>query len=389
MRILFVSKNPTIEDQRRNQLRDLSEKWSLKFLYSLSDAQNFIEYELIKKQGALDLIISDQLIEGVYANQWLDRIRFNISDTYSRRDFNLRELPTSIVLQNKSSLFEYYNNNWVQNYYANQSNEVLPISQYAEQVKNWRRQVLEEIYNLGIRLNSGVYEYNLLDIVKNGYRLHTKIISNNYKLFPRRLNYDWIFYDLDKTRWIIDEFIKQLKRSMNHKKGDEKLYHKFFNENSSFLKRDVYSKYHYEPKLYYNEDNYFEPDFILKPEMTFETDLSVLEVKLPHELIAKNKKFHPSLRAKFMDHLFQINDYKEYLEDEKYRKQINNTFGYIPKLVEYNILIGRNEHKDENEYIINKRMDEMKSSINIITYDDLLDAQIRYLERMELLKITH
>lgn len=389
MRILFISNNRLNENSRRNQLEPLSEKWSLLFVYSVTEAKNFIQREIISKQKPLDLIIGDHMVGYESTTKYFESIRLNIEDTYSNRNYNLREIPTSVVFTNRRMAMEYYTDSWSQNSISNNKDEILNIKQYSEQIKNWRRQVLEEMRNLGIKLNSGRIDYSNYFSSNRRFRTDTKILSNNFKLIPRKLRYDWLINDTEQIKIKIDEYIKKLKRSMRSKKGEEKKYHKFFNNNLSFLKRDSFSKHIYEPKLYYTDKNFYEPDYVLRPEMTFETDLSILEVKLPNELIAKKKKFHPTLRAKFMDHLFQINDYKEYLEEKEYRKQINDVFGFIPQNVEYNILIGRNDHKEENEYIINKRMNQMNSKINIITYDDLLDYQVKYLERLELLTIKH
>lgn len=389
MRILFISNNRCNETSRRNQLKPLSEKWSLHFSYSITEANNFLQQDIIKKQKPLDLIIGEYMVGIESTTKYFEEIRFNIDDTYSNRDFNLREIPTSVIFSNRRMAMKYYSDAWSQNTISTPNDEVLNIKQYADQIKNWRRQVLEEMHILGINLNSGNIDYSTYFSSNRRFKTDTKILSNNFKTFPRTLKFDWLIHDTEQIKIIIDEYIKILKKSMRSKKGQEKKYHQFFNENLSLIKRDSFSRHLYEPKLYYNDRNFFEPDYVLKPEMTFETDLSILEVKLPNELIAKEKKFHPSLRAKFMDHLFQINDYKDYLEEKEYRKQINDVFGFIPQKVEYNILIGRKEHKEENEHIINKRMNQMGSKINIITYDDLLEYQVKYLERLELLTIKH
>ena len=389
MRILFISNNKLKEEFRRKQLSVIAEPSSITFLYSITEADNFLYNQVVKYQEPLDLIISDENVINYKMNKFFERIRFGIKETYSKGDFNLREVPSSIILKERKTPNNYYENCWVQNYYSQNPNEELPTEIYVTIIKNWRRQVLKELRDLGVKTSSGNldYSYYLLSNIKK--RSSTKILSSNYQLFPRKLSYDWLNANTDQISFLIDEFVRKLKRSEITKKSEEKLYHRFFNDNQSILRRDAYRKYFYEPRLYYNEKEFYEPDFVLQPEMTIETELSVLEVKLPNELIAKKKKFHPTLRSKFMDHLFQINDYKEYLENYDHRIQINKVFGSIPQKVAYNILIGRNDHKEENEYLIKKRMEEMNSKINIITYDDLLEYQVKYLERLQLLKIKH
>jgi hypothetical protein len=145
MRILFISNNKHREDSRRNQLLILAEPWSITFLYSITEAENFIRNQIIKFQEPLDLIIADEYFGHSKINLFFDEIRFNIKDTYSKRDFNLREIPTSIILIRRRSANNYYEDEWVQNYYEDRSDEILPVENYANSIKNWRRQVLKEL----------------------------------------------------------------------------------------------------------------------------------------------------------------------------------------------------------------------------------------------------
>lgn len=260
---------------------------------------------------------------------------------------------------------------------------------FLQVIKNWRRRLLEELDYLGVKFNSGIIDYNTyFENIKKEVR-PTKIISDNFKSFPRRLNYYWLDFNKEQIEKSIDEFIKMLNRSNTiGKKGEEKSYHLFFNKNKSFLVRDAYSKHRYEPKLYKNLTEFEEPDYTLKPNFTFETDLSLLEVKLPNEGFLTKSKFHTPLKSKLMRHIFQVNDYKEYLESDQYLSEINNVFGYIPRKVNYNILIGRQKDKEENIYTIEKRMNQLNQKhLNLMTYDELLEYQVKFLERMSILDI--
>ncbi|AMJ65770.1 hypothetical protein AXW84_10270 [Hymenobacter sp. PAMC 26628] len=89
-----------------------------------------------------------------------------------------------------------------------------------------------------------------------------------------------------------------------------------------------------------------------------------------------------------MSYIFQVNDYKDYIESEEYQKKLNQVFGFIPTKVEYNLLIGRSADKASNIYNLNKRMRQMGAlHINLLTYDELLDYQVKYLDRIKLLKV--
>ena len=155
-----------------------------------------------------------------------------------------------------------------------------------------------------------------------------------------------------------------------------------------FLLRDAYSKLWYEPKLMKNSTEYEEPDFTLRPNMTYQTDLSLLEVKLPNEAFMTNKKYHKAPRSKLIQHIIQVSDYKDYLESDEYLTGINEVFGYIPQRIYYNLLVGRNESKHEHLFELNKTMRQLgQGELNLMTYDELTEYQIKFLSRMKLLDI--
>lgn len=122
--------------------------------------------------------------------------------------------------------------------------------------------------------------------------------------------------------------------------------------------------------------------------MNYETDLSILEVKLPNEGFVKQRKFHPTIYSKLLDHLGQVNDYKDYLESEQYQEIIKKKFGTFPRKIEYKLLIGRQEQKDENLDVLEKRMRQLgQSHIYLMTYDELRDYQVKFLDRINLLEV--
>jgi hypothetical protein len=256
-------------------------------------------------------------------------------------------------------------------------------------VKSWRKSVLDELDNLGIKFNSGKIDYEYYFSTERKRDVDTKILSENFKRFPRKLNYDWLLANEKQIEQAIDEYIKELKRAtrLNKKKGEKK-FHKLFNKYPFLIRRDNYDKHWYQPKLYYEEKKYYEPDFTLQPNFKQNVDLSLLEVKLPNEGFIKKKDFHPNPYNRIIEHIFQVNDYKEYLESEEYLKEIKKVFGYIPESIEYNILVGRLDDKTSSLKIFNKRMKQMGAlHINFITYDELYGYQVKFLQRMQLLRI--
>ena len=390
MRILFISKSKYNEDRIRGELSNLCEGQSLKFCYDFEDAKDYINNDVVKFQNPLDLIITDSTVAFKNVADFRDFIRFDYKRTYSKRDFNFNLIPLAVIVEsnlNKSAFHEF--DVVIDDLGAEKLS--LFVQDFSLAIKSWRKRVLEELDTIGIRFNSGIIDYTYYFKDRRTRFQPTKVLSENFKLFPRKLRYYWLDYDKREVEIAIDEFIKMLKRSRSiGKKGEEKMFHFFFNRNKSFLLRDAYSRFWYEAKLMKNETEYEEPDYILKPNVTHETDLSLLEVKLPNEAFMTRKKRHKSPRAKLIQHIIQVNDYKDYLESDEYLSEINNVFGYIPKRINYNILIGRNESKQEHIHELNKTMRQLgQGELNLMTYDELMEYQVKFLDRMDLLNIKN
>lgn len=390
MRILFISESKLNEELIRSELLELCEGYSLRFCYDLQEAKDYVNNNVVNFQIPLDLIITNSTIASRKADEFRDFIRLDYKRTYSKRDFNLNQLPIAVIVepQLNKSLFQDYNT-VIDNLGAEKLHLFIP--DLISAIKDWRKQVLEELDSLGIKFNSGIIDYTHYFMDRKTKIKPTKVLSENFKLFPRKLKYYWLDYDKRAIEMAIDNFVKMLKRSRSiGKKGEEKKYHDFFNYNKSFLLRDAYSRFWYEAKLMKNGTEYEEPDYTLKPNMTYVTDLSLLEVKLPNEAFMINKKYHKSPRSKLIQHIIQVNDYKDYLESDEYLTEINNVFGYIPKKINYNILIGRNESKQEHIFDLDKTMKQLgQGRLNLITYDELMEYQVKFLDRMELLNIKN
>ena len=100
------------------------------------------------------------------------------------------------------------------------------------------------------------------------------------------------------------------------------------------------------------------------------------------------KKYHRTPRASLMKHLIQVNDYKDYLESDEYKSQINDIYGYVPKKINYQLLVGRKAEKLKDISGLDKTMRQLgQGHIELMTYDDLGDYQVKFLERIQLLEI--
>ena len=388
MRILVVSDPFLDKDRIRNELSGLCESDSLTFCNSFHTAKDFITNNVVKSQSPLDLIISYSIIGGESADEFRNWIRYDCERTYSKRDFNLWKIPIALVVdisQNKN-VFNGYDC-MIDDIGLEKLNLFVP--EFSLVIKYWRKAVLDELDDLGIQFNSGIIDYSYYFSGKRKQYIVTKILSDNFKLFPRKLNYYWLDFNTEQIEKSIDTFVKMLKRSERiGSKGEEKAYHKFFRTNSSFLLRDNYSRFWYESKLFKNDTKYEEPDFVLKPNLSYQTDLSVLEVKLPNETFLKKKPYHNSPKAKLIDHIIQVNDYKDYLESDEYKTALNSVFGYVPQRPNYSLLIGREVIKNQCVDDLSRIMRQLgQGQLNLMTYDELMNYQVKFLCRMNIIDI--
>lgn len=390
MRIIFVSKNVSFNDKIKTSLSSICEQDSIAFFNSYSEAEDFIDNHIIKEQAPLDLIITENNIQRRKAVSFYQRITRDKERTFSNRDFNFCTIPVVLIVdknENARSFLQYGFKSIIPSIDTDRLHLFVP--DLIGVVRSWRRGVIDELENMGIHSNSGIIDYSYFFSGKKRKNVSTNIISENFKLIPRRLDYYWITLNKRQIEKAIDLFIRELKRSTRlNKKQDEKKFHELFKEYPFLLKRDNYSRHWYEPRLHYEKDKYYEPDFGLMPNFQQRSSLSILELKLPNEKFIKKTHFHPSLYGKLMNHIFQVNDYKEYFESDQFQTMVHKVFGYTPTAIDYNILIGRLDDKNDSLSILSKRMNQMNAMhINLMTYDELLSYQVSFLERIDVLNI--
>ena len=313
MRILFISKDSSTDEVSRNALSGLAEKDSIFFVHSYSEAEDFINNRVVFQQEPLDLIICHNKVHFEVALDFRLTVVADNNRTYSNRDFNLNRIPIVLLIAPAENRGFYLRQGFSSIIQDSGLEEMAKyINEFKNPIKTWRKSVLDELDNLGIKFNSGIVDYSYYFTKVRKY-VNTKILSDNFQLIPRKLNYYWLVQNQRQIEMAIDEFVALLKRTHRlNKTREEKLYHKFFNRNKSFLLRDNYSRSWYEQALPLSESEYYEPDYSLKPNMNYKTDLSIIEVKLPNESFVKQRAFHPNMYSKLFDHLGQINDYKDY-----------------------------------------------------------------------------
>ena len=190
LRILYISKNRSKEDLIRNNLEELSEHDSIPFAYSYSEAEDFIENFIIGSQAPIDLIISESNIQRQSASDFKERIQKDHERTFSNRDFKFHSIPVILIADKEENRNAYLG--IFDNAVDDIGTEKLHLFQpeMVSSVKTWRRQVLDELENIGF--NQYARDARSLLLKKNLSHCDTDILSENFKLFPRNLNYGWL-----------------------------------------------------------------------------------------------------------------------------------------------------------------------------------------------------
>jgi antiviral defense system Shedu protein SduA len=116
----------------------------------------------------------------------------------------------------------------------------------------------------------------------------------------------------------------------------------------------------------------------------------VLDIKLPDVKLTKNRTFHPSFSTKLSDALDQVCDYRRYFNRKDAARFLRKKFGYHPRNPQLAVLIGRGPTSNETRILGERFESRGMFPVEIITYDELLDAQsLRIETQLEWLKRLH
>ena len=393
MKIIYYSDDIENSQVCQNVLSRVTEKDSLITIRSQTAYKDLIVNNIIPLQKEIDCIIADSASATILSPREIVDVTRQLSERIncSNNDFKINSIPIILVIKDELDLFSAQEHGF---------DDILKIDKIEEfegianktltQVKSWRKRTLEDLDNLGIKFNSGSVDYTTYDY-KRFRKKTTQNLSTNFVLFPRKLNYYWTVWEKHQLEQGIEKFWKLLKRyEKDASLREEKQIHKFLKKHPYMLKRDIYGKQWYEPYLedFATQEDDKEPDFALKPNFSFRTDLSIVEVKLPSERFIKKKRYHKDFYANIYEYLGQVLNYKEYLESEEYQDQIFNAFKENPQNINYKLLIGRKKDKEENIYHINKKMRQYNiDSIELLTYDELIELQLRLMDELNLLEV--
>jgi hypothetical protein len=363
----------------------------------------FLTNYLIDKKNHLDLIIVDdyhsELSHSLDGHEYsipkptntfttIEFIGNNSTETYSKSNYYLRNIPIIKICNEHDDVnpternyiyFDYCLDIHIDNYLLEASSKAIAYT---------RDLIISDLKTLGLMLDN---KYHLIktNFALYHYEKDLKILSKEFVERQKLKSFYWFEYPIEEVEEAINRYMDMISTLQKFDKREEKEIHRFFKKNPYFILRDKYSDYYYEVKFQNSADlSAIAPDFILKPfEFKEINETEIFEIKLPGEGIVKKKRFHQNFRSDFWEHLVQVKDYQDYFRMHDVQDEIIKKLGYLPSDYLYTLLVGNSEHKDLNLNVIDRLARQFNfQDINILTFDELLNYQIRYFEREKMIK---
>lgn len=379
------------------------ERNELIFRNSFESTKEFLLEQLQKAGGHIDLIITNEITEKkqdvLKANELLF-LKNTLTTSFSKRNFRISSIPI-ILYSNRESKVVFLNNFDSIVKKDNLGNHLYFLSECERLIKDWRRKVLADLDILELKFtdlnnfqNSKKYETYIRRVSKNAidyFATKTQLLSLEFIESPCLLKYDWLLLEGNKIEQAIYNFIDTYKNHQKYdsKNGERGILHEFFKRNKTILLRDSYVDMEYELKL--NEldtTNSEQCDFILKTEYPDFLNTTFFEVKKEdvNFYVKKNTK-RPQMSSAFLSHLKQVWGYKEFAENPLNEVELAKKLNYETQNFDFILLAGRKDEKEEVKETFEKEIDRMFNGINVITYEELEEVNIGYLERFNRLNI--
>ena len=375
------------------------------FCKSFESSRDFIVTHLESGKLPIDLIITNDSRDTdndiLKANQ-LSFFKNTLTTSYSKSNFRISSIPMILYSEAEEKSFEFqssYNAIVKKNEYGEHSHF---IRECERTIKDWRKLLYSDLETLEVKLeqlpnfiNSDFFKRDYLRrISKNAdhyFANKTKVVSTEFIKCPIVLNYDWLILDNKQIEESILKYIDTYKNHIKYdrKNGERAILHEFFKSHRTILLRDTYSDMKYELNL--NElksKDSEECDFILKTEYPDFLNTTFFEVKKEDVTfyVKKNSK-RPQFSHDFFSHLKQVWGYKEFTKKPINKIELNSKLEYSTNNFDFILLAGRFEEKEEMRELFEPEIKRMFDGIKVITYDELEDVNINYLEKFNRLKI--
>jgi hypothetical protein len=399
MKILINDFNETQEEYIKIFNSFGYEENELIFSNSYETSRDFIINQLEKNKLHIDLIITNnsrEINNDVLKANELQFFKNSLFTSFSKGNFRLSSIP----------IVQYSNYDTKSDISESGFNAIIKKNEYGDHkyfvhecerlVIAWRKQLYSDLEVLEIKIeqltqlvNSNYFNKYYFQKISNNsenyFAIKTKVVSNEFIKAPTPLNYDWIVLSGNDIAESILKYTDTYKNHLKYdrKNGERAVLHEFFKEHRTILLRDTYVDLEYELNLNeINANTSEECDFILKTEYPDFLKTTFFEVKKEDVTfyVKKNTK-RPQFSSDFLSNLKQVWGYKEYVENPLHQIELKKKLNYETSNFDYVLLAGRIEEKEEMKHLFEKEIQRMFEDIKVITYEELENININYLEK--------
>ncbi|RZK25986.1 MAG: hypothetical protein EOO43_04080 [Flavobacterium sp.] len=287
MNIIFIGFKETENGYYKSVLKSISSENELSFYYKAEDAFNAFRNVIIPFQTHVYLIIAKFNLEGYEFAEFVGFFRSSL-EKYSYHNFKLSAIPIVIFQDKVSNDLNSYDVSDVI-LQSDAENSIKFLQMVKDTVKNWRREIYNDLEVLGVGLD---YSFNKIDLVYTvQVKSHqTQILSASFIFKQANLPYIWLdkdFFEIEKSidelQSLVNNYLDMPRELLERNQWEEKL-QDFFNRNPKFLFQQNFSDYWSQPKIKIpNSNQSFKPDFIMKPELNPELSKNweIIDLKLP------------------------------------------------------------------------------------------------------------
>jgi hypothetical protein len=404
MRILINDHSLETENYKRIFAQYGYEENELIFSDSYLSTSEIIAQHLEGNKLHIDLIITndDNEDEEILQPHRLQYLIHSIHSSFSNRNFRISSIP--IILYSKHDT----KNVWIADFNAiikknTEGNHDYFVDQCERIIKNWRISVLQDLDSLGLKPSQCSKDFYKSKYYQNTYKREisanylgyyanrTSVLSQEFIKLPSTLNYDWFSLSPQSIEHSISKFIDTYTNHQpyDRKNGERAILHQFFNDHPIILLRDTYVDLEYEKNL--NELNSKESeecDYILKTEYPEFLKTTFFEVKKEDVkfYVKKNTK-RPQISSNFLAHLQQVQGYYKFTKNSVNQIELEKKLEYSTSNFDFKLLAGRMEEKEEMNEHFAKHTEKWFPNIEVITYEELENVNIDYLNKFNRLKV--
>lgn len=203
--------------------------------------------------------------------------------------------------------------------------------------------------------------------------------DGSYRFLDEAQNLGNILYVTSSETRALQIAVEELEYLVNSRNSKEKDFQDFFDRHRNLILNDEYKDAHPHIALTKDDGESFIPDFILEP--IHEGSLcDLLELKLPSAQIFVMKKKRMRFSAAVLEASAQLREYREFFNEEKNRRKIQEDHGLLAFKPKMFVIIGR--RGDVNPIDVRKIESDFPN-LNLRTYDDVITRTKAKVEAMK------